>query len=101
MQMCLCVPPFPLTTSTHPLRTQVNAAVAAASTDPAVNPNAHTFFDKLVAKEIPADIIHEDDLCIAFRDISPQVLSRILYRASPHHTISQCTALHPYPCPSS
>lgn len=42
------------------------------SSDPAINPAAPTLFDKIVSKEIPADIIHEDDLCIAFRDISPQ-----------------------------
>ena len=47
-------------------------AMAAASTDPAINPEAPTFFDKLVSKEIPADIIYEDDLCMAFRDIAPQ-----------------------------
>ena len=29
-----------------------------------------TIFDKIVAKEIPATIIHEDDLCLAFRDIN-------------------------------
>ncbi|MEZ5328617.1 MAG: HIT domain-containing protein [Verrucomicrobiales bacterium] len=31
-----------------------------------------TLFEKIVAREIPADILHEDDVCIAFRDISPQ-----------------------------
>lgn len=41
---------------------EVNAAHAAASTDPAINPNAPTFFDKLVKKEIPSNIIYEDDL---------------------------------------
>ena len=51
---------------------EVDAAAAAASTDPAVNPNAPTFFDKIVSKEIPATIIHEDELCLAFRDINPQ-----------------------------
>lgn len=51
---------------------EVDAATAAASTDPAVNPNAPTFFDKLVSKEIPSKIIYEDDLCQAFRDINPQ-----------------------------
>jgi histidine triad (HIT) family protein len=51
---------------------EVSAAEAAASTDPAINPNAPTFFDKIVDKSIPADIIHEDDLCLAFRDIAPQ-----------------------------
>eukprot|EP00118_Oscarella_pearsei_P007685 m.38306 g.38306 ORF g.38306 m.38306 type:complete len:157 (+) comp32556_c0_seq1:562-1032(+) len=31
-----------------------------------------TIFSKILRKEIPADIIHEDDKCIAFRDVSPQ-----------------------------
>jgi len=51
---------------------EVTAAEDAASTDPAVNPTAPTFFDKIVDKSIPADIIHEDELCLAFRDIAPQ-----------------------------
>lgn len=32
-----------------------------------------TLFDKIVAKQIPANIIYEDDLALAFRDINPQV----------------------------
>ena len=47
-------------------------AAIAASTDPAINPAAPTFFDKLVSKEIPAAIIYEDDQCLAFNDIAPQ-----------------------------
>eukprot|EP00529_Nitzschia_sp_RCC80_P027395 CAMPEP_0113498936 /NCGR_PEP_ID=MMETSP0014_2-20120614/31466_1 /TAXON_ID=2857 /ORGANISM="Nitzschia sp." /LENGTH=254 /DNA_ID=CAMNT_0000393049 /DNA_START=239 /DNA_END=1003 /DNA_ORIENTATION=+ /assembly_acc=CAM_ASM_000159 len=31
-----------------------------------------TIFDKIISKEIPADVIYEDELCLAFRDISPQ-----------------------------
>lgn len=31
-----------------------------------------TIFDKIISKEIPATIIYEDDLCLAFRDIAPQ-----------------------------
>ena len=30
-----------------------------------------TLFDKIVAKQIPAQIIYEDDVCMAFRDINP------------------------------
>lgn len=37
-----------------------------------------TLFQKIADKEIPADIIHEDDVCIAFRDISPQAPVHIL-----------------------
>ena len=32
-----------------------------------------TLFDKIIKKEIPATIIFEDELCLAFRDIAPQV----------------------------
>ncbi len=31
-----------------------------------------TIFEKIVAREIPADIVYEDDLVLAFRDIKPQ-----------------------------
>ncbi|PWA15900.1 histidine triad nucleotide-binding protein 2, mitochondrial isoform X2 [Gambusia affinis] len=31
-----------------------------------------TIFSKVIDKSIPADIIYEDDKCLAFRDISPQ-----------------------------
>ncbi|XP_063545669.1 adenosine 5'-monophosphoramidase HINT1-like [Cydia strobilella] len=31
-----------------------------------------TIFDKILAREISADIIYEDDLCMAFNDVSPQ-----------------------------
>ncbi|CAG0912969.1 unnamed protein product [Notodromas monacha] len=31
-----------------------------------------TIFSKIIDKVIPADIIHEDEQCIAFRDVNPQ-----------------------------
>ncbi len=33
---------------------------------------APTLFDKIVARQIPADVIYEDELALAFRDIAPQ-----------------------------
>ncbi|XP_072520687.1 histidine triad nucleotide-binding protein 2, mitochondrial [Salminus brasiliensis] len=33
---------------------------------------APTIFSKVIEKSIPADIIFEDDKCLAFRDINPQ-----------------------------
>ncbi|XP_055080138.1 histidine triad nucleotide-binding protein 2, mitochondrial isoform X1 [Periophthalmus magnuspinnatus] len=33
---------------------------------------APTIFSRVIDKSIPADIIYEDDKCLAFRDISPQ-----------------------------
>lgn len=40
--------------------------------------SAKTLFEKIRDGEIPADIIHRDDLCIAFRDIAPQAPTHIL-----------------------
>ena len=37
-----------------------------------------TIFSKIIRKEIPADIVYEDDLCLAFRDITPQAPTHIL-----------------------
>lgn len=37
-----------------------------------------TIFKRILDREIPADIIHEDDLCIAFRDVNPQAPTHIL-----------------------
>ena len=31
-----------------------------------------TLFERIVARQIPADIVYEDDLVLAFRDIKPQ-----------------------------
>ncbi len=31
-----------------------------------------TIFKRIIDREIPADIVYEDDQCLAFRDISPQ-----------------------------
>jgi len=37
-----------------------------------------TLFEKIRDREIPADIVFEDDLCLAFRDIAPQAPVHIL-----------------------
>jgi histidine triad (HIT) family protein len=39
---------------------------------------AETIFTKIIKKEIPADIVYEDDRCLAFRDINPQAPVHIL-----------------------
>ncbi|MBS1219638.1 MAG: zinc-binding protein, partial [Proteobacteria bacterium] len=31
-----------------------------------------TLFGRIVTREIPADIVYEDEHCLAFRDINPQ-----------------------------
>lgn len=39
---------------------------------------AETIFSKIIRKEIPAEIVYEDNLAIAFKDISPQAPVHIL-----------------------
>lgn len=35
-------------------------------------------FGKIIQREIPADIVYEDDLALAFKDINPQAPTHIL-----------------------
>ena len=37
-----------------------------------------TLFEKIIAREIPADFVHEDERCVAFRDINPQAPLHLL-----------------------
>ena len=37
-----------------------------------------TIFDKIISKEIPAEIVYEDDQCLAFKDVNPQAPVHIL-----------------------
>lgn len=37
-----------------------------------------TLFEKIVARQIPAQIVYEDDLVLAFRDINPQAPTHVL-----------------------
>lgn len=37
-----------------------------------------TIFTKIIDREIPADILLEDDICLAFRDVNPQAPTHFL-----------------------
>jgi histidine triad (HIT) family protein len=37
-----------------------------------------TLFEKIIARQIPAAIVYEDDLVLAFKDINPQAPTHIL-----------------------
>lgn len=39
---------------------------------------SETIFDKILAGEIPADVVHETDEVLAFRDIAPQAPVHVL-----------------------
>ncbi|KVH99584.1 Histidine triad (HIT) protein, partial [Cynara cardunculus var. scolymus] len=48
------------------------AALAAVPSD------SPTIFDKIINKQIPANVVYEDDKVLAFRDIAPQAPTHIL-----------------------
>lgn len=37
-----------------------------------------TIFTKIIAREIPAKIVYEDELCLAFHDVNPQAPIHVL-----------------------
>ncbi len=39
---------------------------------------AKTIFQKIIDREIPAEIVYEDDRCLAFRDVQPQAPTHVL-----------------------
>ncbi|CAG9765102.1 unnamed protein product [Ceutorhynchus assimilis] len=47
--------------------------------------NTETIFDKIIAKKIPADIIYEDEQCLAFNDVNPQ--APVHFLVIPKHRI--------------
>lgn len=52
-----------------------------------------TIFGKIISREIPANIVYEDDLALAFKDINPQAPTHILViPKKPIPCISEATA---------
>lgn len=41
--------------------------------------NEQTIFDKIINKEIPADIVFENETVLAFKDINPQAPTHVLF----------------------
>lgn len=52
-----------------------------------------TIFSKIIRREVPADIVYQDDLATAFRDINPQALVHIL--VIPNRRIEQASKVEP------
>lgn len=50
-----------------------------------------TIFSRIVRREIPADIVHQDDLVTAFRDIAPAAPTHVL--VVPNHVIASARDL--------
>ncbi|XP_060194612.1 14 kDa zinc-binding protein-like [Lycium barbarum] len=69
----------------HPLHSHRSYVAAAhdeeaAARGAAVNADtgAPTIYDKIIAKEIPASVVYEDQKVLAFRDINPQAPVHVL-----------------------
>ncbi|GLT40870.1 hypothetical protein SLA2020_149730 [Shorea laevis] len=58
--------------SASAMASEIEAALAAVPSD------GPTIFDKIIKKEIPANVVFEDDKVLAFRDIAPQAPTHIL-----------------------
>ncbi|MGY1721061.1 histidine triad nucleotide-binding protein [Blastococcus sp. SYSU DS0552] len=53
-------------------------------------------FCRMVAGEIPADVVHETDRVLAFRDINPQAPTHVLVIPKEHHaTVGALVAADP------
>ena len=74
---------------------------------PCVYPSVHrtlhpsqggdTIFGKIIRKEIPAKIVHEDELSLAFHDVNPQALPLSLTLTLTRTLKSSCRRLLAFP----
>ena len=48
-----------------------------------------TIFDKIIAKEIPASIVYEDDRCLCFKDVNPQAPVHLILIPKHHDGLTQ------------
>jgi histidine triad (HIT) family protein len=56
---------------------------------------ADTIFGKIIRREIPADIVYEDEQCVAIRDVNPQApVHVLLIPKQPLAKLSDATAEH-------
>ncbi len=56
---------------------------------------AETIFSRIVRKELPADVVYEDDRILAFRDINPHAPTHVLViPKEPIETIADVTDDH-------
>ncbi|XP_076587723.1 histidine triad nucleotide-binding protein 2, mitochondrial isoform X1 [Chaetodon auriga] len=67
-----CGKPSVLCHQERPLCTKSDEVRLAEEASKKYGSPAPTIFSKVIDKSIPADIIYEDEKCLAFRDISPQ-----------------------------
>uniref|UniRef100_A0A182JTV9 HIT domain-containing protein n=1 Tax=Anopheles christyi TaxID=43041 RepID=A0A182JTV9_9DIPT len=70
----------------HLVRVQSNVAGSVNLPKPGVK-HPDSIFDKIIKREIPAEVIYEDEICIAFNDVSPQ--APVHFLVIPKHKIDK------------
>ncbi|ROP77902.1 histidine triad (HIT) family protein [Frigoribacterium sp. PhB107] len=80
----------------------VGAVSAAATTmgrmsEPEPAPTEASVFSRIISREIPADVVFEDDSVIAFRDIAPQAPFHVLVvpKTARHRDVVELAAADP------
>ena len=56
---------------------------------------SNCIFCKIIAREIPAELVYQDEVCVAFNDISPQAPTHILVIPREHlASLDEAAASH-------
>ena len=61
-----------IATCLRPELTKAKFSTEVSKAHAAQDDGGETIFDKIIRREIPSTIVHEDDKCLAFRDVAPQ-----------------------------
>ncbi len=72
------IKPFKFATTNIPVKILLRNMGDEVQLAKTATPTADTIFGKIIRKEIPAKIIHEDDQCLAFHDVTPQAPTHFL-----------------------
>lgn len=86
-----------LATATRKMSGEQSAKAHADATAKAAGgaANVATIFDKIIAKQIPATIIYEDEQCLAFKDINAQAPVHFLVIPKTKGRLSQLSKAEP------
>ncbi|TDH72333.1 uncharacterized protein CCR75_003420 [Bremia lactucae] len=78
---------FRLTNRT--MSTNERAKADAATAHKPTNAVGGTIFDKIINRQIPAEIVYDDEQCLAFHDVNPQAPVHILVIPKWRDSLSQ------------
>ncbi|XP_010240546.1 14 kDa zinc-binding protein isoform X1 [Brachypodium distachyon] len=69
---------LPVPRSVRHIASSTNEESAARAAAETADTGGPTIFDKIIAKQIPSNIVYEDEKVLAFRDINPQAPVHVL-----------------------